>query len=102
MEFTRDEAQALIDKAGPFEWPRTSTVTNAKRKGLPYDTVLRFKSGSYEGQYIQKRTSSRVYMTANESYAKAYANEAAAVKALLSLQPAVASKGELEVVKKGA
>lgn len=102
LEFTKDEAQTLINAASPFEWPRTSTVTNAERKAMPYDAVLRFKSGPYKGQYIQKRTSSKIYMTSNESFAKAYASEFTAEKALRSLQPAVASKGELEIVKKGA
>ena len=92
--------EALNIKAeNKYGWIAESRLVLASIKEYPFDAVLRVKSGLYIGQYVMKRTRSKLHFTAIQRYAKHYATTAEAEKAKHRIEAAYSKRGiTLEIV----
>lgn len=95
--FSREEAAAILDTCSAFSSIRNARVVAAARKELPYNAVIRVKSGRNAGTYVVQRVRGRIRLANDIRNACHYADEKSAIAAMRKIQPAYPSC-ELEVV----
>ena len=95
--FSREEAAASLDTCSAFSSIRNARVVAAARKELPYNAVIRVKSGRNAGTYVVQRVRGRIRLANDIRNACHYADEKSAIAAMRKIQPAYPSC-ELEVV----
>lgn len=95
--FTREEADAIMDTCSIFSSIRNARVIDAARKELPYNAVIRIKSGRNAGAYLVRRVRGRIRLANNIRNAYHYADEKTAIAAMKKIQPSYPSC-ELEVL----
>lgn len=95
--FTREEADAILDTCSAFSSIRNARFVAAARKELPYNAVIRIKSGRNAGTYVVRRVRGCIRLANNIRNAYHYADEKTAIAAMKKIQPAYPSC-ELEVI----
>ena len=95
--FTREEADAILDTCSAFSSIRNARFVAAARKELPYNAVIRIKSGHNAGTYVVRRVRGCIRLANNIRNAYHYADEKTAIAAMKKIQPAYPSC-ELEVI----
>ena len=95
--FTREEADAILDTCSAFSSIRNARVVAAARKELPYNAVIRVKSGRNAGTYVVRRVRGCIRLANNIRNAYHYADEKTAIAAMKKIQPAYPAC-ELEVI----
>lgn len=98
MVFTREECEELR-RTHTNSWVRTAKPINANAQTRPYDAVLRFEDGSYEGRYISRITKSKVYYAYDINNAHHYPDIATAERTLARIRSGVKKLGTLKVVR---
>lgn len=88
LELTREEAGIILNTYSTCTGIRQARLVNAVRKTMPYNVVLRIKSGSNSGCYVVRRVRGRIRLTNSIQHAYHYADERTAAAALKKIQPA--------------